>query len=106
MKKLTIILIMAGFSFAGFNQVIYAQTEQSKQQVVPQDEKDFKMIELTALPDEVRTAALKNDQVSTIQSAEVKILSTGEKVYRVNLKSIEKGEFSTKFYADGKPYEK
>lgn len=106
MKKLTIILIMAGFSFTGFNQVICAQTEQSKQQVVPQDEEYFKLIELTELPEEVRTAALKSDQVATIQTAEVKELSTGEKIYRVKLKSTEKGEFSLKFYADGKPFEK
>ncbi|MBK6966382.1 MAG: hypothetical protein IPH20_21345 [Bacteroidales bacterium] len=46
-----------------------------------QDEKDFKMIELTALPDEVRTAALKTIRFQPFNLLKLKF-SIGEKVYR------------------------
>lgn len=106
MKKFIIIFALTGFIVTGVNQAVNAQTEQGQSKTLPQEKNEFKSIELTDLPEEVRVAALKNDMAATIQSAEVKKLTTGEKLYRVTLKSAAKGEYSLKFYADGRTYEK
>jgi hypothetical protein len=106
MKKFIMMLALAGFMITGISQVANAQTEQTQTKTLPQEKSEFKSIELTDLPEEVRAAAVKNDMGATIQSAEVKNKTTGEKIYRVNLSSAKKGEYSLKFYSDGRPYEK
>lgn len=98
-------LALTGFMVTGITHFVNAQTDQSPAKTLPQEKNEFKAIELTDLPEEVRAAALKNDMAATVQSAEVKTLTTGDKIYRVTLKSVKKGEYSLKFYSDGKPYE-
>ncbi len=106
MKKFIMALALTGFIVTGITQVADARTQQEQSQTLPQEKSEFKSIDLTDLPEDVKTAARKNDAAAVIQSAEVKTLSTGDKVYRVNLKSSAKGEYSLKFNADGSAYEK
>ena len=106
MKKIIIIFAMTGFIVTGITKVADAQTQQEQSQTAPQEKSEFKSIDLTDLPEDVKTAARENDAAAIIQSAEVKTLTTGDKVYRVNLKSTAKGEYSLKFNADGSAYEK
>ena len=106
MKKFIMALALTGFIVTGITQVADAQTQQEQSQTLPQEKSDFKSIELTDLPEDVRTAAVRNDAAATIQSAEVKQLTTGDKIYRVTLKSAARGEYALKFHADGSAYEK
>lgn len=100
------IFALTGFIVTGITQVVNAQTEQEQSQAAPQEKSEFKSIDLTDLPEDVKTAARENDAAAVILSAEVKTLTTGDKVYRVNLKSSAKGEYSLKFNSDGSAYEK
>lgn len=106
MKKFIMIFALTGFIVTGITQVVNAQTEQEQSQAAPQEKSEFKSIDLTDLPEDVKTAASENDAAAVILSAEVKTLTTGDKVYRLNLKSSAKGEYSLKFNADGSAYEK
>ena len=106
MKKFIMILALTGFIVTGITQVVNAQTEQGQSKTLPQEKNEFKSIELTDLPELVRAAAINNDAAATIQTAEVKELTTGDKLYRVTIKSAAKEENSLVFYADGRAYEK
>lgn len=105
MKKFIMIFALTGFIVTGITQGVNAQTAQEQSNTLPQEKSEFVSIELIDLPEGVMTAALEYDATATIVSAEVKPLLTGENVYRVALKSVEKGEYYLKFNSDGSAYE-
>lgn len=71
-----------------------------------QDREGFTEIDVSLLPDAV-TKAAKNGQTDvTVVSAEVKVLSNGEKIYKVMMRSEERGLFTRTFHADGKEFKK
>lgn len=77
-----------------------------EQSEVYQDRDGFSEINLNQLPDAVTKAAKKDQEEVTLVSAEVKVLANGERIYKVMMRSQEKGLFSKTFHADGKEYKK
>ena len=109
MKNFVLICALFAFlstgAYASSYEVNAQYSEASEMNYSPQEKKDFEKIELTELPDAVKTAAQGDDSQVEIELAEKSVLANGETIYRVTLKSGTDKE--TKIYhADGKKYKK
>lgn len=108
MKKLMLITAILGLvSYTGLANIAslsnsYTNTETA----INLDRGEFEAINVNELPEAVTQAIKKDDKNLSIESAESKVLSSGEKVFKVSLKSQDGEEHTKKYYANGQKYKK
>ncbi|MEE4176616.1 MAG: hypothetical protein V2I46_03810 [Bacteroides sp.] len=110
MKKIVFafaVLVLTGLTGLASNAFdAFSNESFQEQSQAYQDRECFTEIDVSLLPDAVTKAAKNGQPDVTLVSAEVKVLPNGEKIYKVMMRSEEKGLFTWTFHADGKEYMK
>jgi MFS superfamily sulfate permease-like transporter len=110
MKRSILVLAIAGFfSFASLATEKVNNDDhphkKNKTEMVDKKDGEFKEVSVINLPDAVKKAAKQNNNNVSIESAEEKVLTNGEKIYRIKLESDDELLSETKtFYSDGKEF--